>query len=150
MRQPILPIDRQGGPWADGPTSVKEPRRPMPCRSGASAQGICSIEVMLPNSCGRRKVFIAAGFVLGLAASGCGGSAQARPQPTATGPTPSAASSAASSTGPVKVVATNTVSIKNFAFSPATITVKPDTTVTWVNHDEDAHTVTFQSNPKVA
>jgi amicyanin len=122
----------------------------MPCRSGASVEGICSIEVMLLNSCGRRKFFIAAGFVLGLAASGCGGSAQARPHPTATGPTPSAASSAASSTGPVKVVATNTVSIKNFAFSPATITVKPDTTVTWVNHDEDAHTVTFQSNPKVA
>ena len=24
------------------------------------------------------------------------------------------------------------------------------TKVTWVNHDEDAHTVTFQSNPKVA
>jgi plastocyanin len=39
-------------------------------------------------------------------------------------------------------VATNTVSIKNFAFDPATITVKVGTTVTWTNSDQDPHTVT--------
>ncbi|WP_211770892.1 cupredoxin domain-containing protein [Kutzneria sp. CA-103260] len=39
-------------------------------------------------------------------------------------------------------VATNTVSIKNFAFDPAVITVKVGTTVTWTNADQDPHTVT--------
>jgi plastocyanin len=39
-------------------------------------------------------------------------------------------------------VATNTVSIKNFAFDPISITVKVGTTVTWTNADQDPHTVT--------
>ena len=36
----------------------------------------------------------------------------------------------------------NAVSIKNFAFSPASITVKAGTTVTWTNSDTAPHTVT--------
>lgn len=49
-------------------------------------------------------------------------------------------------------VTANTVSIKNFAFAPETITVKVGTTVTWTNNDQDAHTVTamdhtFASQP---
>jgi len=39
-------------------------------------------------------------------------------------------------------VAGNAVTIKNFAFAPAAITVKAGTTVTWTNQDTDAHTVT--------
>ena len=39
-------------------------------------------------------------------------------------------------------VAGTTVAIKNFAFAPANLTVKPGTTVTWTNQDTDAHTVT--------
>lgn len=39
-------------------------------------------------------------------------------------------------------VATNKVTIKNFAFSPASITVKKGTTVTWTNSDSVTHTVT--------
>ncbi len=35
-----------------------------------------------------------------------------------------------------------TVQIKNFAFVPAVVTVTPGTTVTWINTDEDPHTVT--------
>ncbi|WP_309235855.1 cupredoxin domain-containing protein [Amycolatopsis sp. SID8362] len=53
-------------------------------------------------------------------------------------PMPSAApppSAAANST-------TNTVAIKDFAFAPASTTVKKGTTVTWTNQDQDAHTVT--------
>lgn len=47
-------------------------------------------------------------------------------------------------------VATDAVSIKNFAFVPATITVKVGSTVSWTNADVDPHTVvdhggTFQS-----
>lgn len=35
-----------------------------------------------------------------------------------------------------------TVQIKDFAFVPALINIKPGTTVTWINADEDPHTVT--------
>lgn len=38
--------------------------------------------------------------------------------------------------------ATDKVSIKDFAFSPADITVKGGTTVTWTNNDSTTHTVT--------
>lgn len=41
-----------------------------------------------------------------------------------------------------KPTATNDVSIKDFAFSPADITVKKGTTVTWTNKDSATHTVT--------
>lgn len=37
---------------------------------------------------------------------------------------------------------TNSVSINNFKFSPADITVKKGTTVTWTNNDSVGHTVT--------
>lgn len=39
-------------------------------------------------------------------------------------------------------VATDHVTIVNFAFTPAHITVKKGTTVTWTNKDSAAHTVT--------
>ena len=38
--------------------------------------------------------------------------------------------------------ATAAVQIKDFAFAPQVLTVKPGTTVTWINGDEDPHTVT--------
>lgn len=44
-------------------------------------------------------------------------------------------------------VATNAVSIHNFAFSPANIRVKTGTTVTWTNQDQDSHTVTANPGP---
>lgn len=37
---------------------------------------------------------------------------------------------------------TDSVKIQNFAFSPAAITVKKGTTVTWTNEDTAGHTVT--------
>lgn len=33
------------------------------------------------------------------------------------------------------------VAIKDYAFSPVPLTVKVGTTVTWINHDDDAHAV---------
>ncbi len=42
--------------------------------------------------------------------------------------------------------ATNKVTIDNFAFSPATITIKKGTTVTWTNKDSAMHTVTESDN----
>jgi plastocyanin len=40
---------------------------------------------------------------------------------------------------------TNEVTIQNFAFSPANITVKKGTKVTWTNQDSVGHTVTADS-----
>ncbi len=40
----------------------------------------------------------------------------------------------------------NEVSIQNFAFSPASLTVKKGTTVKWTNHDDIAHTVIESDN----
>jgi plastocyanin len=37
--------------------------------------------------------------------------------------------------------ATSQVIIDNYAFGPASLTVKVGTTVMWINQDEDAHTV---------
>ena len=38
--------------------------------------------------------------------------------------------------------ATANVDIRNFSFTPASITVKKGSTVTWTNNDSSAHTVT--------
>jgi plastocyanin len=67
--------------------------------------------------------------------AGCGSPA------TASAPEAAAPASAATPSRDAPVV-TNAVSIQNFAFSPATVTVKAGTTITWTNRDQDAHTVT--------
>ena len=54
---------------------------------------------------------------------------------------PSAPAGTASATGSPAAVAGDQVSIDNFAFVPATLTVKVGSTVTWTNHDEEPHTV---------
>ncbi|MEU1629561.1 plastocyanin/azurin family copper-binding protein [Streptomyces sp. NPDC020096] len=53
--------------------------------------------------------------------------------------TPSTSPTTGQSSAPAAV---NAVTIKNFAFSPAKVTVKAGTKVTWTNTDPDAHTVT--------
>jgi plastocyanin len=45
------------------------------------------------------------------------------------------------SSAPAAPTGPNQVNIDNFAFAPATLTVKAGTTVTWTNKDEDPHTV---------
>jgi amicyanin len=58
-------------------------------------------------------------------------------------PAPSMPSMSSSSGNAVADAATsNTVSIKDFAFTPSDTTVKAGTTVTWTNRDQDPHTVT--------
>jgi plastocyanin len=49
-----------------------------------------------------------------------------------------------STSGAKAVVATKSVTIKNFAFRPANIRVKVGTRVTWTNGDQDPHDVTSQ------
>jgi plastocyanin len=43
------------------------------------------------------------------------------------------------------VTASNMVTIKNFAFSPASLTIKAGTTVTWTNQDSASHTISSAS-----
>jgi plastocyanin len=44
-------------------------------------------------------------------------------------------------TAPAAPVNGDQVNIGNFAFVPATLTVRAGSTVTWTNHDEEPHTV---------
>jgi plastocyanin len=64
--------------------------------------------------------------------------------------TPTAAPTNTPTTGPSS--SGNSVTVMNFAFSPATLTVMTGTKVTWTNHDTVTHTVTadqgaFNSGP---
>ena len=68
-----------------------------------------------------------------------GGTPVGMPGMTAMASQPPAASSAATS-APAPVAGT-AVDITNFAFTPATLTVKAGDTVTWANHDEEPHTI---------
>ena len=47
----------------------------------------------------------------------------------------------ASAAAPAAPAAANNVRIHDFAFNPATITVAAGTTVTWINDDDEPHTV---------
>jgi plastocyanin len=51
------------------------------------------------------------------------------------------AGTTASTTGSAAPVVGNAVSIDNFAFAPATLTVPAGSTVTWTNRGEEPHTV---------
>ena len=54
-----------------------------------------------------------------------------------------AAQNAGNATNASAAVAADAVHIKNFAFSPATVTVKAGSTVVWTNDDSIQHDVTF-------
>ena len=54
---------------------------------------------------------------------------------------PSAPGATAQATGSPAAVAGDAVTIDNFAFAPATLTIKAGSTVTWTNRDEEPHTV---------
>jgi plastocyanin len=44
----------------------------------------------------------------------------------------------------------NTITIKNFAFGPSTLTVKTGTVVTWVNNDGATHTIASDAGSPAA
>ena len=61
-----------------------------------------------------------------------------------------AAQSAGKAAGASAPVATEAVGIKNFAFSPATITVTAGSTVVWTNNDSIQHDITFDGGSIVS
>jgi plastocyanin len=52
-------------------------------------------------------------------------------------------------TGPAQTVP-NTVTIKDFAFTPSTMTVKAGTTVAWTNLDSAPHTIVSDSGGEIS
>jgi plastocyanin len=101
----------------------------------------------------RQLIVLAAGALLAVAAcSGTSATTAPTAAPTAAATAastaappaaaPSAAASAAPSTGGGGGAVT-AVTIKNFAFSPASVNAKAGDKVTWTNGDDTAHTVTF-------
>jgi plastocyanin len=93
---------------------------------------------MSPQS--RSLFWLACAVILILACFGVG--CYSAPAPSAT-------------TAPAPAAGANVVMIRNFAFSPATLTVRAGTTVTWTNDDSPPHAiasdagspVTFSSSP---
>ncbi len=89
------------------------------------------------RSRGRLYKWIAVAGVGTLASTGiiCAGEATSQPasQPAAS----------------VAADAKATVSIENFAFKPAKLTVARGATVTWTNHDDVPHTATSKDDPQV-
>jgi plastocyanin len=83
-----------------------------------------------------RKPTVAVLAVSALLLAGCSAS---RP-PTGSG-TPSMSMPSMSVTAPAAPVSGDRVNIDNFAFVPATLTIRAGSTVTWTNHDEEPHTV---------
>ena len=89
---------------------------------------------------------VAAGAIL-LATVGLGGGKSAAGNGMAGMPMAAQAGNApAASTA----VATDSVAIKNFAFSPATVTVTAGSTVVWTNDDSIQHDITFNGGSIVS
>jgi plastocyanin len=85
----------------------------------------------------RRPILPALAMAAMLAVAACGGG-------TTPAPSQAAPSAAAPSSGQSAAAGgSQSVEIKNFAFNPATLTVKAGDKVTWKNSDSAAHTVTF-------
>ena len=95
-----------------------------------------------------RAILVGGLTSLGLTACGGAGSSKASTASTAPAPTMVMPASAAAPSSPA--VATDAVTIRNFAFTPAVIRVKAGTTVTWTNRDDEAHTVFFAFDRSVS
>ena len=85
----------------------------------------------------RRTLIIGVAISASLALAACGSSASpaAAPPSAAASPAASAAASQAAAAGG------SAITIQNFAFAPASLTVKAGTTVTWTNNDSPTHSV---------
>jgi plastocyanin len=103
-----------------------------------------------------RSLLMVSVLVLTLALAACSAQATptATPQPVNTQAAPAdtmvpatamPADTMAAATAPATSGSGNAVTISNYSFGPATLTVKVGTTVKWTNQDTVAHTVTSDS-----
>jgi plastocyanin len=101
----------------------------------------------------RLAVVALMGMAVTLAACSSGGSATSTTATTGASSTPTTGASTTATTGASSAPTTtagsagggasgSTITIKNFAFSPASVTVAPGATVTVTNKDQVAHTIT--------
>lgn len=74
--------------------------------------------------------------------NGSSGSSTSSPSASASSSASATATSASASSSASATGGANRIEIKNFAFHPASLTVKPGTSVTVTNDDQTAHTVT--------
>ena len=100
-----------------------------------------------PTIIAKVSVFLLAVSLLALLAACGGGSTATTSTPTAVptaAPTlaPTATPTAAATPTTAPAANGNSITIANFAFAPATLTVKVGTKVTWTNNDSATHTVT--------
>jgi plastocyanin len=96
---------------------------------------LLAVSVLLLAGCSASRPNAQPSITFGSNASGTPGMPGMSGMPSMTGAPPGTA------TGSPAAVAGDQVSIDNFAFAPATLTVKAGSTVTWTNHDEEPHTV---------
>ena len=83
----------------------------------------------------KHRALLAAGVLL---LAGCSASRPDAHAPVTMRPDSGATPSV---TAPPAPASGNQVAIDGFAFTPATLTVRAGTTVTWINRDEEPHTV---------
>jgi plastocyanin len=89
------------------------------------------------------------GAVAAVLVAGCGGSDPATTKPEAAASTSSTAVAHATETA-AKPAAASAVTVKQFQFMPAELSVKAGTNVTWTNEDDILHTATSGATPGTA
>ncbi len=88
------------------------------------------------------RLLVAVSILLVTAGVGAIVFVQTRPQPAS----PHNTQQVTAAPVATKAVATNTVSIQNYTFSPQVITVTKGRTVIWTNNDTTAHTLIFDDS----
>ena len=86
-----------------------------------------------------RRILLALGAVVALAAAGCGGSDSNSTSSASSSSAPASTAAASSSGGGV------TIKMQNIAFDPKAVTVKVGQKITWTNDDSTDHNVTADS-----
>jgi len=94
----------------------------------------------------RAQLTVAIG-ALAVGLTACGGASHAAIGAAAPGHGHTETAAGAPAPATQAAVATSAVTIDNFSFMPAAITVKAGTTVTWTNKDEEPHSVVSSQEP---